>query len=62
MQATPIAYRSQNRGDYLIPALTLKPGLSADRIGFALHRSDEEGPIVPAETGRADESKQKIRA
>jgi NAD(P)H dehydrogenase (quinone) len=41
MQAAPIAYRSQNRGDYLIPALTLKPELSADRIGFALHRRDK---------------------
>jgi len=41
MQAAPIAYRSQNRGDYLIPSLTLKPELSADRIGFALHRRDE---------------------
>ena len=40
MQAAPIAYRSQNHGDYLIPALTLKPGLSADRTGFALHRGD----------------------
>jgi NAD(P)H dehydrogenase (quinone) len=42
MQTAPIAYRSQNRGDYLIPALTLKPELSRDRIGFALHRSDEK--------------------
>ncbi len=41
MQAAPVAYRSQNRGDYLIPALTLKPELGADRIGFALHRQDE---------------------
>jgi NAD(P)H dehydrogenase (quinone) len=41
MQAAPVAYRTQNRGDYLIPALTLKPELSADRIGFALHRRDE---------------------
>jgi NAD(P)H dehydrogenase (quinone) len=41
MQAEPVAYRSQNRGDYLIPALTLKPELSAARIGFALHRRDE---------------------
>ena len=55
MQATPIAYRSQNRGDYLIPALTLKPGLSADRIGFALHRRDEKAsgdavqPTIPHE-------------
>jgi len=41
MRAAPIAYRNQNDGDYLIPALTLKPQLSSDRIGFALHRSDE---------------------
>ena len=47
MQAAPVAYRSQNRGDYLIPALTLKPELSADRIGFALHRRDE-GASDPA--------------
>ncbi len=48
MQTTPIAYRSQNHGDYLIPALTLKPELSADKIGFALHRSDETAtdPVV----------------
>jgi NAD(P)H dehydrogenase (quinone) len=49
MQAAPIAYRSQNRGDYLIPALTLKPELSADRIGFALHRSDENASDLAAE-------------
>ena len=42
MQAAPIAYRHQNDGDYLIPALTLKPELSSDRIGFALHRKDEK--------------------
>jgi NAD(P)H dehydrogenase (quinone) len=42
MQTAPIAYRRQNHGDYLIPALTLKPGLGADRTGFALHRSDEQ--------------------
>jgi NAD(P)H dehydrogenase (quinone) len=41
MHAAPIAYRHQNHGDYLIPALTLKPELSSDRIGFALHRHDE---------------------
>jgi NAD(P)H dehydrogenase (quinone) len=59
MQATPIAYRSQNHGDYLIPALTLKPELSAGRIGFALHRRDEEAsggaiqPPVPHESIRS---------
>jgi NAD(P)H dehydrogenase (quinone) len=52
MQDAPIAYRSQNRGDYLIPALTLKPELSADRIGFALHRSDENASGPAAEAGR----------
>lgn len=62
MQAAPIAYRSQNRGDYLIPALTLKPGLSTDRIGFALHRSDEKSPILSPEAGKEDVSKQKMRA
>lgn len=36
-----LAYRRQNHGDYLIPALTLKPGLSPGRSGFALHRDDE---------------------
>jgi NAD(P)H dehydrogenase (quinone) len=53
MQAAPIAFRSQNRGDYLIPALTLKPELSADRIGFALHRSDEKALGFPGEASLA---------
>jgi NAD(P)H dehydrogenase (quinone) len=48
MQTAPIAYRCQNRGDYLIPALTLQPELSADRTGFALHRSDERASPVAA--------------
>jgi NAD(P)H dehydrogenase (quinone) len=60
MQTGPIAYRSQNHGDYLIPALTLKPELSADKTGFALHRSDDDmardpvvrdPSLVPANTG-----------
>jgi NAD(P)H dehydrogenase (quinone) len=52
MRAAPIAYRSQNRGDYLIPALTLKPELSTDRIGFALHRRDEtESDGLPRREG-----------
>ncbi|KAF5024416.1 hypothetical protein F66182_3502 [Fusarium sp. NRRL 66182] len=35
----PIAYRHQNKGDYEIPALTLKPGLEGDKpvAGFSLH-------------------------
>jgi NAD(P)H dehydrogenase (quinone) len=53
MHAAPIAYRSQNRGDYLIPALTLKPELSADRVGFALHRSDEKASFFPVKASPA---------
>jgi NAD(P)H dehydrogenase (quinone) len=53
MQTAPIAYRSQNRGDYVIPALTLKPELSKDRTGFALHRSDEKTSISSAEASPA---------
>jgi NAD(P)H dehydrogenase (quinone) len=57
MHAEPIAYRNQNDGDYLIPALTLKPELSSERIGFALHRNDEKAPDfagVTRVTDRAD--------
>jgi NAD(P)H dehydrogenase (quinone) len=57
MHAEPIAYRNQNDGDYLIPALTLKPELSSERIGFALHRNDEKAPDlagVTRVTNRAD--------
>jgi NAD(P)H dehydrogenase (quinone) len=42
MHAAPVAYRSQNHGDYLIPTLTLKTGLSPDQTGFALHLGGEE--------------------
>ncbi|WP_266158111.1 NAD(P)H-dependent oxidoreductase [Dyella silvatica] len=53
MVAQPIAYRRQNHGDYLIPALTLKPGLSEGRSGFALHRGGEEQCDLAAE-GRGE--------
>ncbi|CAN5177245.1 NAD(P)H-dependent oxidoreductase [soil metagenome] len=33
----PIAYRPQNGGDYLIPDLTLRPDIAADRSGLAIH-------------------------
>lgn len=33
----PIAYRSQNGGDYEIPSCVLKPWLSADRHGLDIH-------------------------
>jgi NAD(P)H dehydrogenase (quinone) len=55
MQAAPIAYRSQNRGDYRIPALTLKPELGTDRIGFALHRCDQKTSDL-AEAGLAGDA------
>jgi NAD(P)H dehydrogenase (quinone) len=57
MLAAPIAYRNQNDGDYVIPALTLKPELSSDRIGFALHRRDEktsDSTGLARDTDRAD--------
>lgn len=39
--ATPISYRRQNGGDYLIPTLELRPGIGAqDTRGFALHRRE----------------------
>ena len=41
MHDAPIAYRRQNQGDYLIPELTLKPGLGSQQTGFALHSSPE---------------------
>lgn len=34
----PIAYRRQNGGDYEIPSLTLKAGLSPDRHGLDIHK------------------------
>lgn len=36
----PIPYRKQNGGDYVIPTLELKPGLSATRHGLAIHLAD----------------------
>jgi NAD(P)H dehydrogenase (quinone) len=44
MHDAPIAYRSQNQGDYLIPELTLKPELGAQHVGFALHTSPRAAP------------------
>jgi NAD(P)H dehydrogenase (quinone) len=36
--ASPIAYRRQNGGDYLIPSLELRPGLGSPGVaGFSLH-------------------------
>ncbi|KPC54240.1 NAD(P)H-dependent oxidoreductase [Amantichitinum ursilacus] len=34
---TPIAFRQQNAGDYVIPALTLRPEIAPDTTGFAAH-------------------------
>lgn len=41
--ASPIAYRRQNAGDYLIPSLQLRPGLGdPGESGFALHLDNEQ--------------------
>lgn len=60
----PIAYRSQNGGDYDLPALTLKAGLGSSTQGFGLHvrqRPEDEAvgsvddvPGNPASPGGAD--------
>ena len=34
---TPIAYRRQNHGDYVIPAMTLRDDLAPGREGFDVH-------------------------
>jgi NAD(P)H dehydrogenase (quinone) len=40
----PIPYRRQNGGDYLIPSMTLKPGLETPgATGFALHVDGADG-------------------
>ncbi|KAK9320864.1 flavoprotein-like protein [Lipomyces orientalis] len=40
---SPIPYRRQNGGDYLIPSLELRPGLeNPSATGFALHLRDSE--------------------
>jgi NAD(P)H dehydrogenase (quinone) len=33
----PIAYRRQNGGDYEIPALTLRPEIAPEEVGFGVH-------------------------
>jgi NAD(P)H dehydrogenase (quinone) len=43
---TPIAYRSQNAGDYEIPSMTLRADLAPDREGFGAHI--DEGPAKAA--------------
>ncbi|WP_434636817.1 NAD(P)H-dependent oxidoreductase [Klebsiella sp. I138] len=40
-QTTPIPFRRQNHGDYLIPSLTLRPDLAPDERGFAVHQRAE---------------------
>jgi NAD(P)H dehydrogenase (quinone) len=39
-ETPPIAYRTQNGGDYEIPSMVLKPGLSAGREGLDIHLAD----------------------
>jgi len=40
-ETDPIPYRKQNDGDYEIPSLVLKPGLSAGRSGLDIHLAGE---------------------
>ncbi len=41
---TPIPYRKQNGGDYLIPSMQLRPGLGEPgSVGFALHVDNGDG-------------------
>ncbi|MET3668056.1 NAD(P)H-dependent oxidoreductase [Caulobacter sp. 1776] len=57
-EIAPIAYRRQNGGDYVIPAMQLKPGLETPgATGFALHVAgsqstfNPETPLIPAKAG-----------
>jgi NAD(P)H dehydrogenase (quinone) len=43
-ETNPIPYRRQNAGDYSIPALELKPGISEGRHGLDIHLGDAECP------------------
>lgn len=36
-QTAPIPFRRQNAGEYDIPALTLKPDIAPERVGFSAH-------------------------
>lgn len=50
----PIPFRSQNHGDYEIPALTLKPGREAEGVrGFGLHVDGPAAASGPAPSPRA---------
>jgi len=42
-ETDPIPYRAQNGGDYEIPSLELKAGLSAGRHGFDIHLAGDDG-------------------
>ncbi|ARP90830.1 NAD(P)H dehydrogenase [Bordetella genomosp. 9] len=41
--AAPIPFRPQNRGDYEIPALTLRPDIAPGAVGFAAHIDRDDG-------------------
>ncbi|CAI4054018.1 hypothetical protein N7582_005877 [Saccharomyces uvarum] len=41
-EAKPISYRSQNGGDYTIPALELKDSIKSGHIGYRLHVKNGE--------------------
>ncbi|ANN66988.1 NAD(P)H dehydrogenase [Bordetella bronchialis] len=42
----PIPFRRQNHGDYLIPELTLRPGLAPGGAGFGIHVDAQAGASV----------------
>ncbi|TQF34003.1 NAD(P)H-dependent oxidoreductase [Bradyrhizobium sp. UNPA324] len=60
--ASPIPYRRQNGGDYLIPSMQLRVGLEASEAsGFAIHLVRAEANIPPGESG-AGSSPTDVRA
>lgn len=44
--ADPIAFRPQNKGDYDIPALTLRDDILPGRTGLSIHVSDRKNEIM----------------
>jgi NAD(P)H dehydrogenase (quinone) len=44
-ETAPIPYRMQNGGDYEIPSMELKSGLSGGRQGFDIHVADPQAEL-----------------
>lgn len=47
----PIPYRKQNAGDYVIPALTLRPELEPGKSGLGIHVESEEAGALSLAAG-----------